>query len=822
MTPEQFALLDAIFEEALRLPAEERHAFVRSRCEDKVVLEKVEAMLAHDDAGSALEIPALGSGFHVGDTDERDNQLLGELEAQGRFRVLSKIGEGGFGTVYRAQQLSPVRRIVAIKVVKLGMDSRRVLSRFESERQTLAMMDHPAIARMFDAGTLPSGRPYFVMEFVTGVPITAYCKEKALSIPERLRLFVRVCNAVQHAHQKGIIHRDIKPSNVLVGETDGAPQPKVIDFGIARAIGDTEDGAGGAVMTLTEMGQPIGTLGYMSPEQAAGERDIDTRTDIYSLGALLYEMLTGTTPLERRLLNQSSQADLIRFIRETEPQRPSQRVAALARSDEEIPDGTPSGRDGILAPALLAAQLRGDLDWILITALECSRERRYATVSAFADDIQRRLANEPIAAHPPSAGYRLGKFARRNKVAIGAVGLIVLALLGTSVGLVRSLDAEARARTEALIATEINRFLNDDLLAAAAPEEQGSEVRVRDVLDIAAARIEGRFDRLPEVEAALRLTLGRTYSSLAEFEKARKQLAIAHDSNLALYGDMDPRTLLSVHELARLDLFTERYGDSEAGFRAAYEGRARTLGEDHPDTIRSHYWLAVAMGEQERYAEAEPIFVDALDHATRVLGPLNEQRLAMLRGLAVLYLSMHETDKARPLFEDAYARMRETLGVNNPSTLLAMQDLARILSMQGEPERAKALLGEALEASVTVRGQEHPGTLMTMGLLGSICAKTGEEVRAEELMTSAVSLARASLPAGHSVIARLELPLCDFYDSQGRYGQTEPILLDVVAGQRAALGDGHPFTRQVIARLIAHYRSRGMAGEAEAWESGDR
>jgi len=812
VTPEQFAELGVLFEAALALPEDERDRFLRSRCDDAEVLQKLGAMLAHDDAGGALETPALGGGFHVGSAAAPDDRLIEEFESQGRFRVHSVVGEGGFGTVYAAEQLRPVRRVVALKVVKLGMDTRRVVARFESERQTLAMMDHPAIARMFDAGALPSGRPYFVMEFVTGEPITRFCTDKAMPVRDRLRLFVRVCNAVQHAHQKGIIHRDLKPSNVLVSETDGRPLPKVIDFGIARAISD-DAGGGGAAMT--EMGQPIGTIGYMSPEQAAGERDIDTRTDIYSLGALLYELLTGTTPLDQQSRKATSQAELLRLIRVSEPERPSHRVASTS-------SGAGGGAGAAASPAASVSELRGDLDWILVTALEPTRDRRYATVSALADDIERHLADEPISAHPPTAGYRLQKFARRNKVGLGIVGLILIALVGTSAGLVRSVRAESRARSEAMVANEINRFLNDDLLAAAAPEQMGSDVRVRDVLDAAAERIEGRFDQLPEVEAALRLTLGRTYSSLAVFDLAQQQLEMARALNASRYGGLDARTLQCLHELGQLAMYTERYEESEAILREAIAGRERTLGRDHPDTIKSVYWLGVVIGEQGRYQETETILLDALDRATSVLGTQHEERLVYLRGLAVLYLSTGELDKARPLFEDAYASMRETLGVNHPSTLLAMQDLSSVLISHGEADRARVLLEEALAASRVVRGADHPATLMTMGLLGGVYAEAGETGAAIELLTAAVDQARAAMPPGHSVIMRLLVTLAETYDIAGEHALAEPLIEEAVRGICEQLGVDHPYSQQMLGKLAAHYRASGMTEEDAAIKAGLR
>lgn len=795
MNPEQFAKLTEIFDHALQLPADERANYVRSHCENDKMVQKIESMLEHDASGSQLESPILGSSFHVGDACKHDRQTIDEIESEGRFRIHSVVGEGGFGSVFRAEQILPVHRTVALKVVKLGMDSKRVLARFQTERQTLALMEHPGIAKLFDAGILPSGRPFFVMEFVDGLRITDYCQSKDLSIRERLELFMQVCNAVQHAHQKGIIHRDLKPSNVLVSDLDGNPVPKVIDFGIARAFTDAgdEEYANHDGFTITEQGQPIGTLGYMSPEQAAGERDIDTRTDIYSLGTLLYEMLTGKATIDSESLKQSSHADIIKQIRDVEPLRPSQHVATLS----------------------------GDLDWIVVKALEKKRERRYGTVKELSDDVLRFLHHEPVSARAPSTLYRLDKFTRRNKVALGAVALIVLALVGTTAGLLRSLEAESRARTEAKIATEVNTFLIDDLLAAAAPEERGSDIRVRDVLDVAAERVDSRFDELPEVEAAVRMTIGRTYARLAMYDKAKTQLTHSQALALAEYGPTDPRTLKASHELGQLATLTEQYSESESLLRDAYEGRKTSLGIDHPDTLESQYALAVAIGEQGRYEEVERLFVDVLERSKRVFGPDHQQTLERARGLGVLYLSAGDMEKAQPIFEYAYERLRSKVGIKNPATLLAMQDLSLTLRSQHKYERAHGLLTEVLEASKIVRGESHPGTLMTMSALGAVLTDMGDAQQAENILEDAVQKARSSMPTGHSVVTRLELELAAVYDTLGRHEDAEPLFLGAVTVFRDQLGDSHPLTQRAAKLLVSHYRSRGMVDLADQWEAGE-
>src|SRR5262249_50370884 len=359
-------------------------------------------------------------------------------------------GEGGMGTVWMGQQTEPVRRLVALKLIKAGMDSKHVIARFEAERQALALMDHANIARVLDAGTTSAGRPYFVMDLVKGVPITRYCDEHHLTPRQRLELFIPVCQAVQHAHQKGIIHRDIKPSNVLIALYDGQPVPKIIDFGVAKATGPplTEK------TLVTGFGSIVGTLEYMSPEQAElNQLDIDTRSDIYSLGVILYELLTGTTPLHRKRLERTALLDALRLIREEEPQRPSTRLSTT----EELP--AIAANRGV-EPGNLSGMLRGELDWIVMKALEKDRTRRYETANSFARDVQRYLDDEPVQACPPSARYRVQKFVRRNKSPVVAAVLLLLALvagvIGTTWGMIRATramiratDAEAKAVSEA-------------------------------------------------------------------------------------------------------------------------------------------------------------------------------------------------------------------------------------------------------------------------------------------------------------------------------------------------------------------------------------
>jgi serine/threonine protein kinase len=473
----------------------ERSAYLDSACgDDSKLRASVEGLLqAHDKAGDFLESPILGPDV----TLDTSPLTEGPGTVIGNYKLLEQIGEGGMAVVYMAEQEKPLRRRVALKIIKLGMDTKQVIARFEAERQALAVMDHPNIAKVFDAGATETGRPYFVMELVKGVSITDYCDKNKLNTKERLDLFISVCNAVQHAHQKGIIHRDIKPSNVMVTLRDGKPVPKVIDFGISKATSQklTEK------TLFTRYAQMIGTPAYMSPEQAEfSEMDIDTRTDIYSLGVLLYELLTGATPFSEEQLREAGYLEMQRIIREEEPAKPSTKLSTLGDTLTDVAEHRKASPDS------LQKLVRGDLDWIVMKSLEKDRTRRYDTAVELSADITRHLNSEPVQAAAPSPLYKAHKFIRRHRIGVMA-GLLVAATLligviGTTIGLIEANSQRKLAKAQHQRAEENLHLVLETLDSTLLKKDLGSELGLRKVFG-KLAELSAKFPKLPDYRGDL-------------------------------------------------------------------------------------------------------------------------------------------------------------------------------------------------------------------------------------------------------------------------------------------------------------------------------
>jgi serine/threonine protein kinase/tetratricopeptide (TPR) repeat protein len=636
--------LKTIFHEALERPdGPERGAYLDEACRgDAGLRAQVEALLGdHGRIGRFLGAatglvgsPAETVGDRNGDPQPDDTTQAettdggtaapawpgaeGPGAVIGPYKLLQSIGEGGMGTVYMAEQTRPVKRTVALKLIKLGLDSRQVLARFEAERQALALMDHPHIARVLEAGATGHGRPYFVMELVKGIPITSFCDERRLTVRERLELAIPVCQAVQHAHQKGVIHRDLKPSNVLVALYDGKPVPKIIDFGVAKATGPRLTDH----TMFTEFGAVVGTLEYMSPEQAElNQLDIDTRSDIYSLGVLLYELLAGTTPLDRNRLKAAGFHEVLRVIREDESQRPSLRLSTT----EELPSIAARRNT---EPRKLSGLVRGELDWIVMKALEKDRTRRYETANGLASDLRRYLDDEPVQACPPSAAYRFRKLARRNRAAVLTAAAVATALLVGAAAATWQAVRATRAEAAALAALEDKRqalaaeagqrriatsneqtalareaeteavldFVEGKVFAAARPEGQdgglGNTVTLRKAVEAALPFVEKSFTAQPLIEARLRMTLGSSFAYLGEAKIAAEQYQAARKIYTSLRGPDHPDTLKSMNDLANSYTDLGRYAEALELHEETLALRKAKLGPDHPDTLKSMSNLA--------------------------------------------------------------------------------------------------------------------------------------------------------------------------------------------------------------------------------------
>ena len=790
-----------LFVAALELPdPQARQAFLDRECGDDADLRRrLEVLLsAHDRPDSALEKPLAATG-----DEPNPAESVGTIVA-GRYKLLEPIGEGGMGTVWMAEQTDPVKRLVAVKLIKPGMDSRTVLARFEAERQALALMDHPNIAKVHDGGT-ERGRPYFVMELVKGIPLTDYCDERRLTVSERLDLFVHVCSAVQHAHQKGLIHRDIKPSNILVTEHDGRPVPKVIDFGLAKALNRT------SVLTdrtlHTAYGTVVGTPLYMAPEQVGiNALDVDTRADVYALGVILYELLTGTTPLERKRFKEAAWEEAKRLIREEEPPKPSTRLSAS--------DALPAiAARRHAEPARLNRLVRGELDWIVMKALEKDRNRRYETANGLARDVQRYLADEVVEARPPSAGYRVRKFVRRYKKPLAtAAAFGVLLVLGLAVSIwqvVRARAAEGQARSAqmqaesdrdratkaeadvkterdtavaekrradelAAIAQAVNDFLQRDLLMQADSRNQpiGVEhdpnVKVRTLLDRAAKNVELRFADKPLMEAAIRLTVGNTYWGLGDFDEAQRHL--------------------------------ER----------SVQLRSARLGANHEATLFSKFSLAIVYGDQRNDDRAEPLFREVLQALTDKLGPSHPQTVSTKNSLAWRYVMRGIYDRPEKLLLEVL-KANSVLPAEHPAIVLTKDYLAAVYFHQGKYYRAEPLLLEVLRVRSVSPGADHPETVSGKIYLARVYLSQGKDDRAEKLFLEVLQTLTGARGADHFTTLNVKSYLALLYGSRGEYDRAELLFQEIVKASTATLGANDPVTRSYVSHLQWCRRRRAKA-----------
>lgn len=733
-------------------------------------------------------------------------------EKIGPYKILERLGEGGMGLVYLVEQEIPIKRRLALKVIKLGMDTHEVVARFESERQVLALMNHPNIAKVVDAGATEKGRPYFVMEYVTGIPITSYCDKNRLSISERLVLFNQACNAIQHAHQKGIIHRDIKPSNILVEVRDGEAIARIIDFGIAKAIGHRlSEGT-----FLTMHGQLVGTPAYMSPEQAEMDLDIDTTTDVYSLGIVLYELLVGALPFDPKSLESGGLDSMRRIIREDDPPTMTSRLRSLGTSADEVAKlrNTDS--------ASLQKRLRGDLNWITMRAIVKNRTKRYQSVTELADDLNRFVRHVPVKARPPSIAYRASKFICRNKAVVATVGVVMFALLmgitGITFGLLEANEQRNVAEQEVEKAKAANKFLKD-MLSSADPGKSGRDVRVLDILDRACEDVGLSFENQPELQVAVRNTLGETLIALGEYDKAQSQLEMALTISKTNLGEEHLDTMICMHNLSEVFYYQGDLRRAENMTRRTLEIRKRVLGKEHYDTLSSMSNLGAFLNQQGEYQQAESIFRELKDLSLEAFGEDDTLTLTTLNNLAFSLEKQKKYEEAEELYRQALIVRQHVLGKDHPLTLLTMTNLGMLLNLQKKYVESEGLLRESYEKKLQILGEDHQDTLRSMGGLAVAVCSSRPSPDAEALFKKVLEKSAQVLQPGHW---RLWVYKGDFGSClyrMGRYQEAEILLQEAFSGLNSNFGIDHTETQRVCGQLVSLYEEAGMDGKATIYRS---
>ncbi len=834
---------------ASELAPQERAAFLDAACGGNSTLRaEVESLLkSHDQAGRFLADPtadipsgSAGSAMNAGHAAVLAASVHeGPGTRIGPYKLLQLIGEGGFGSVFMAEQEKPVARKVALKIIKLGMDTRQVVARFEQERQALALMDHPNIAKVLDAGATETGRPFFVMELVKGQPITAFCDEGKLSIHDRLDLLAQVCTAVQHAHTKGIIHRDIKPSNVLVSVQDGKPYAKVIDFGIAKATSSklTEK------TLFTQHAQIIGTPEYMSPEQAQGSLDIDTRTDVYSLGVLLYELLTGTTPFSGAELRSAAYEEIRRIIREVDPPTPSTRlsqssgtiatVAALRRSE----------------PKRLGLAVRGELDWIVMKAMDKDRMRRYETASGLASDIRRYLAGEAIAAAPPGATYRLMKLVRRNRGAVIAGAAVAAALLIGVIGFAwqasvaraqrdlalaakeaeaqqraaadtqrdRALAAEAETRARAGELKQVAAF-QSKMLSGIDPAGAGEAlaIDIRDRFNAALAKSGVPEDQRASRTEAFTRELGEVNTTDAAVELIDRSILKPAIAAVGTQFNDQPIVDASLrHSLAEIYTVLGRYDDAAELEERALETRRRLLGDENPETLLAINNMGSILEAKGDLARAEKLYQEAVDKNRRVLGLDDPDTLRSMGNLGNFYRAQGKLADAEPLAREALEGMRRVLGVEHRDTLIAMNTYGYLLIEQGKAKDAEPYWREAYETGTRVFGPDDRDVLVWVHNMGGLLGSLGRDKEAEQMFRAALDATRRVRGENHPATMNCLGSLAFNFEKQGRSAEAEALFREMVAVNTRTLGPDHPDTLLGMKRLAGSLRTQGKLEEAE-------
>jgi len=841
--PDRHEQVGEILIEVLERRPEERGIFLQSACAGDLALRReVETLLkSHEGAGNVLEVP-VPPGMSLSEDIGMEGRLVGP------YRLMREIGRGGMAVVYLAVRADETfDKKVAVKLVKRGTDTEEVVRRFENERRILAGLDHPNIARILDGGTSDEGLPYFVMEYVDGLPLLEYCDSHRLSVNERLRLFVSICSAVAFAHQNLVVHRDLKPSNILV---DPAGAPRLLDFGIAKLLSASEF----ATKTLTSL-RPM-TPWYCSPEQIRGET-VNTASDVYSLGVLLYELLTGRMPY--RITSRAAH-DVERAVCEEEPERPS--VAVARRGDEiqtadgellpVMPESVSASREG--DPKKLRRRLAGDLDTIALRALQKEPRRRYGSVEQLSDDISRHLSGLPIRARKDTVLYRGGKFIRRHAFGAAAVALFVLLAIGaTAVMAVQ----RARIQRERLKAEQVSALLTSLFKASDPRDARGNNLTVREMLDKGGQRIQRELAGQPEVQATLMNTIGDVYMELGLYDQARRMIADAYKTRLRLFGEKDLRVAESLQSLGELSNNTGKYAEGENQLREALSLRRRFLGEKNApvaetllalgavlhhkgddrgseavlrkalsvrselfgdrDLAVANVWHALAatlasLGESD---EAEKALQKALAIARNSSDPDNPGVAAYRNDLGIIIMAKGKFREAAGLYRESLESRRRLVGEDHPSVAALMANLAAALDLDGQSEEAEGLSRKAMAIAQRTLGNDHPNMGFAWNNLATILRRKGDAAGAESAARESLRIMRANLPERHLIVSGPLLNLGWSRNARGHPGEAEPLLRQALEIRKSNLKEGDWRISEVESLLGACLASQGHFEDAE-------
>ena len=723
----------------------------------------------------------------------------------GPYVLTRLLAEGGMGQVWLAEQIAPVKRRVALKLIKGGMYDNRVMQRFEAERQSLAVMNHPTIAKIFDAGSTVDGQPYFVMEYVDGPSITRYCDHKRMKIRERLEMFVKVCEGVQHAHQKAIIHRDLKPSNILVQEVDGKPLPRIIDFGIAKAI-SAEGSSKPAI--VTRVGVLMGTPAFMSPEQGdPGVLDVDTRTDVYSLGVILYVLLTGKLPFDQERWTSRPIDEVLRQLRQEDPLSPSAKLKAEKKTAIESAEKRSSDAHQ------LVSQLRGDLDWITMKALEKDRARRYGTPTELAADVQRYLAKQPVMARGASAGYRLRKYGQRHRLGVSVGAGAAAMLLAFAAAQTVELRRITRERDRA---NRIAEFMSNMFKVADPNESRGNSITAREILDKAAASIDQGLAQDPEVGAQLMDLMGTVYQTLGLYSRSQTLLEHAVDIQKRALGPDREETLKSQSDLAWTLDHAGKSTEAEKLERQTLEAQRRVLGPENKQTLKTVNNLAWTLHQEGHDEEAEKIGREGLATEQRVYGKDNSLTVAAMSNLGVILKTEGKYPEAEKLERESLEVKKRILGAAQPETLQTMDNLATILASEERYAEAEEVVRKTLELEKRVLGPEHPFTAETIDNLAYDVMKQGRAAEAEKLQREALEIEKRTLGPEHPDTLLTMSNLAASLEMEGRYAESQRVLEELREIQKRLYGPNSPQIAETTYNLACAAARSGKKSAALA------